>query len=99
MCRLVRGGLNGRRPRCYSLGVLTRATLAIAAATFLVTSVIAIVLLGTAFQSETCGAGWTGYAPIGTCVKTFWSTAYFVGPAIGLVVSANVAWRRWATGR
>jgi hypothetical protein len=79
--------------------MITKATLAIAMATFVVTSIISVMALGNAFQSETCGAGWTGYAPLGTCVKTFWSGAFYVGPAIGFAVSANVAWRRWATGR
>jgi hypothetical protein len=66
----------------------------IALATFVVTSLVAVLVLGNALRSETCEAGWTGYVPIGTCATTFWSSAYFVGPAIGLLVSASVFWRR-----
>jgi hypothetical protein len=66
----------------------------IALATFVVTSLVAVLVLGNVFRSETCEAGWTGYVPIGTCGTTFWSSAYFVGPAIGFLVSASVLWRR-----
>jgi len=77
--------------------VITRSTYVVAIATFVVTTVIAVLVLGNSLRSETCQADWTGYAPIGTCVMTFWSGAYFVGPVIGLVVGANVLWRRRAT--
>ncbi|MGD0194287.1 MAG: hypothetical protein ABSC35_05435 [Candidatus Dormibacteria bacterium] len=74
-----------------------RSTYAVAIATFVVTTLIAVLVLGNSLRSATCQAGWTGYVPLGTCPKTFWSAAYFVGPAIGLVAGAAVTWRRRAT--
>ena len=79
--------------------VSSRQAVLVAIATLLVTSVASVLVLGNAFQSKTCAPGWTGYAPIGTCVKTFWTGAFFVGPAIGLLLSANLVLIRRRTAR
>jgi hypothetical protein len=70
----------------------------VAIATFVVITVALTLILGNSFRSERCAGDWTGYAPIGACVTTFWSTAFYVGPAIGLLASVKAAlWARRAT--
>jgi heme/copper-type cytochrome/quinol oxidase subunit 1 len=66
-----------------------RATLSIAVAAFVLAAVVATLWLGNALGSKSCDAGWTGYVPLGSCVKTFWSAAFYVGPLIGLFVGTS----------
>ena len=68
-----------------------RATLVLAVATFVVTTIAATLVFGNALGGNSCGAGWTGYVPIGSCVRTFWSAAFYIGPVIGLLAGACVA--------
>lgn len=68
---------------------IRRATLSIALAAFVIASVVATLWLGNALGSNSCGAGWTGYVPLGSCVTTFWSAAFYVGPLIGLFVGTS----------
>jgi hypothetical protein len=67
-----------------------RATLGVAVATWVIATIVATLLLGNALGANSC-AGWTGYVPLGSCVKTFWSAAFYVGPVIGLLVGASAA--------
>lgn len=67
-----------------------RATLGVVVATWVIATIVATFLLGNAFGANSC-AGWTGYVPLGSCVKTFWSAAFYVGPVIGLVAGASAA--------
>lgn len=66
-----------------------RTTPVLAIATFALAATAATLILGNAFGTHPCGAGWTGYAPIGECVNAFWSPAFLLGPAIGLVAAAG----------
>jgi hypothetical protein len=66
-----------------------RATLGIAVAAFVIATIVATLWLGNALGSNSCGAGWTGYVPLGSCVKTFWSAAYYAGPLIGLFAGTS----------
>jgi hypothetical protein len=68
-----------------------RAALVVAIATFVVAAIVATLALGNALGGNSCGAGWTGYVPIGSCVKTFWSAAFYIGPVIGLLAGACAA--------
>lgn len=67
-----------------------RATLGVAVATSIIATIVATLLLGNALGANSC-AGWTGYVPLGSCVKTFWSAAFYVGPVIGLLAGASAA--------
>jgi hypothetical protein len=67
-----------------------RATLGVAIATWVIATIVATLLLGNAVGANSC-AGWTGYVPLGSCVKTFWSAAFYVGPMIGLLAGASAA--------
>lgn len=67
-----------------------RAILGVAVATWVIATVVATVLLGNALGANSC-AGWTGYVPLGSCVKTFWSAAFYVGPVIGLLAGVSAA--------
>ena len=58
---------------------------------FVATSIVATFVLGNALGTHPCGAGWTGYVPIGSCVNTFWSPAFYIGPLIGLLAGACAA--------
>jgi hypothetical protein len=69
--------------------VTDRTTPVLAIATFALVATAATLILGNALGTHPCGAGWTGYAPIGECVNTFWSPAFFVGPLIGLAAAAG----------
>ena len=62
-----------------------------AIATFVTVAVAATLALGNAVYADSCGAGWTGYVPIGSCARTFWSGAFGIGPAVGLLASACAA--------
>jgi hypothetical protein len=66
----------------------SRGTLVVAIATFVTVAVVATLALGNVVYADSCGAGWTGYVPIGSCVKTFWSGAFVIGPAVGLLAGA-----------
>jgi hypothetical protein len=66
-----------------------RATLGIALATFVIATIVATLWLGNALGSNSCDAGWTGYAPLGSCVTTFWSAAFYVGPLVGLFAGTS----------
>lgn len=68
-----------------------RGTLVSAIATFVTVAVVATFVLGNVVYADSCGAGWTGYVPIGSCVKTFWSGAFALGPAVGLLAGAFAA--------
>jgi len=68
-----------------------RATLVVSVATFAVATIVATSVLGNALGANSCGAGWTGYVPIGSCVKAFWSAAFYIGPLIGLLAGACTA--------
>ena len=68
-----------------------RATPVLAVATFVVTTIVATLVLGNTLGGNSCGAGWTGYVPIGSCVKTFWWAAFYIGPVIGLLAGASAA--------
>jgi hypothetical protein len=68
-----------------------RATLVVAAAAFVVAAIVATLVLGNALGANSCGGGWTGYVPIGSCVKSFWSAAFYIGPVIGLLAGACAA--------
>jgi hypothetical protein len=63
----------------------------VAIATFVVAAIVATLVLGNAFGANPCGAGWTGYVPIGSCVKTFWPAAFYIGPVVGLLASECAA--------
>ena len=63
----------------------------VAVATFVVVAVVATLALGNVVYADSCGAGWTGYAPIGSCIKTFWSGAFVIGPAVGAFAGAGAA--------
>jgi hypothetical protein len=65
--------------------------LVLAIAAFVAAAVVATLTLGNVVYADSCGAGWTGYAPIGSCVKTFWSGAFVIGPAVGLLAGAAAA--------
>jgi hypothetical protein len=69
--------------------VSVRSTSIVAIAAFVGVTLVATLGLGNSLGSHPC-AGWTGYAPIGECVSTFWMPALFVGPALGLVAAAAV---------
>jgi hypothetical protein len=58
-------------------------------AAFAIAAAVATLWLGNALGSNSCDAGWTGYVPLGSCVKTFWSAAYYVGPLIGLFAGTS----------
>jgi hypothetical protein len=78
--------------RWYALDVRARrATPVLAVATFAVTTTVATLVLGNAIGGNSCGAGWTGYVPIGSCVKAFWAAAFYIGPVIGLLAGACAA--------
>lgn len=73
----------------------------VAIATFAAGAVVATMVLGNVVHADSCGGAWTGYVPIGSCVKTFWSGAFVRGPVVGLLTGAfaalltrNVARRR-----
>jgi hypothetical protein len=68
-----------------------RAALVVAITTFVVAAIVATLALGNALGANSCGAGWTGYVPIGSCVKTFWSAAFYIGPVIGVLAGACAA--------
>jgi hypothetical protein len=57
--------------------------------TFVIATIVATLVLGNALGASPCSAGWTGYVPIGSCGKTFWSAAFYIGPVIGLLVGAS----------
>jgi hypothetical protein len=67
-----------------------RATLVVAIATFVVATIVASLVLGNALGANSC-AVWAGYVPIGSCVTTFWSAAFYLGPAIGLLAGVGAA--------
>jgi hypothetical protein len=69
----------------------SRGTLVVAIATFVAVAVVATLALGNMVYADSCGVGWTGYVPIGTCVKTFWSEAFVTGPAVGLFAGSCAA--------
>jgi len=68
-----------------------RVTLGVAVATFVSATIVATLALGHSLGANSCGAGWTGYVPLGSCVKSFWSAALYFGPVIGLLVGASAA--------
>lgn len=68
-----------------------RGTLVVAIATLVAVAVVATSTLGNVVYANTCGAGWTGYVPIGSCVKTFWPGAFVIGPAVGLLAGVCAA--------
>ncbi|HUZ70419.1 MAG TPA: hypothetical protein VMU65_11985 [Candidatus Saccharimonadales bacterium] len=68
-----------------------RRTLAVPIATFVTVAVVATLVLGNVVYADSCGAGWTGYVPLGSCVKTFWSGALLLGPTVGLLAGACAA--------
>jgi hypothetical protein len=68
-----------------------RATLVVAVATLVVAAIVATLVLGNALGPNSCGAGWTGYVPIGSCVKSFWPAAFYIGPVIGLLAGSCAA--------
>ena len=63
----------------------------VAIATFVTVAVVATLATGNVVYAGSCGAGWTGYVPLGSCVKTFWSGAFVIGPAVGLLAGACAA--------
>lgn len=62
-----------------------------AIATFVGVAVVATLTLGNVVYANTCAGGWTGYVPIGSCVKTFWPVAFVIGPAVGLLAGVCAA--------
>ncbi len=76
-----------------------RTTLVVSVASFIGATVVATLVLGNAFAANSCSAGWTGYVPIGSCVKSLWSAAFYVGPAIGLLAGACAALLAERAGR
>lgn len=62
-----------------------------AIATFVAVAVVVTLTLGNVVDANTCAAGWTGYVPIGSCVKTFWSEAFVIGPGVGLLAGLCAA--------
>ncbi len=63
----------------------------VAIATFAAGAIVATVVLGNVVYADSCGAAWTGYVPIGSCVKTFWSGAFVLGPVVGALTGAFAA--------
>lgn len=68
-----------------------RTALVVAIATFVIVAVVVTLTLGNVVDANTCGAGWTGYVPIGSCVKTFWPEAFVIGPVVGLLAGLCAA--------
>jgi heme/copper-type cytochrome/quinol oxidase subunit 1 len=68
-----------------------RATPVVSAATFVAATLVTTLVLGNALAADSCGAGWTGYVPIGSCAKAFWSAAFYIGPLIGVLVGTCAA--------
>ena len=63
----------------------------LAIASFAIVAVVATLSLGNVVYANSCAAGWTGYVPLGSCAKTFWSGAFEVGPAVGVLAAACAA--------